>query len=96
MELKDCAVLYPDLITNSVKIGGSESKLFCVDPSELKVQGREYFNTYQEVDIEVKHCKLGACEGLDLDDYWDKSGLVIHNIENNIDLQDLEKEGKPT
>ena len=32
---------------------------------------------------------------MDLFDYWSKSGIAIHTIENNIDLQDWSMNGKP-
>ena len=46
LEIKDCKILYPELINDNTMIGGNESKLFCFDPEQLKVQGRRFFNTY--------------------------------------------------
>ena len=72
LEIIDCKILYPELINDNIMIGGSESKLFCFDPEQLKVQGREFFNTYQAVSIKIDHCKpdKDECGGVDLFDYW--------------------------
>ena len=65
-------------------IGGPANKLLCLDPDLSKVQGREFFNTFQEIRIKIEHCN--ECGGVDLFEYWDEVGIAIHNIENNIDL----------
>ena len=56
IKMVDCRLLHPELITESIMVGGTYSRMYCLDNEVAKVQGREYFNSFSEIHVKIDHC----------------------------------------
>ena len=100
VDLIDCELLYPDLVSESVFVAGPDSRMYCLDNQVAQIQGMGYFNTHTEIRISIEHCgdddTLACDENINADEFFVNAGLAIHDINNNIDLTDYSLGGKPT